>query len=394
MAEAGELKPHPDNAHRSHPEKQLDRYEAVISGNGWRKAVVVSKRSGFIVKGHGAWETARRCGWKIPIELQPYESLAEERRDLIADNRLAQDAITDEQKLAQLLSEMDGEDVALTGYDQNEIDSLLSQLGQNDVDAEPQIDKAAELAEKWKIKRGQIWQLGNHRLMCGDSSESKEVQSLINGGEIAMTFTDPPYNVNYGANPNPRHKIRSIKNDDLGRDFPAFIKKCLEGILQATKGAIYICMSDKEWARMFTILESLGAHWSSTIVWCKDRLVLSPKDYHRRHELIWYGWSKRGNRLPLKDRTKTDVWEIARPSRSDEHPTMKPVALVSEAVRNSSKAGAPVYEPFSGSGTTIIACEQLGRKCRAMEIDPGYVAVAIQRWAAATGRKPKLVGSM
>jgi hypothetical protein len=128
LVDASGLKAHPDNAHRSHPAKQLDKYEAVIRGNGWRKAVVISKRSGFIVKGHGAWLTAQRAGWLIPVEEQDYSSLAEERRDLIADNRLSQEAVTDEQKLAQLLSEMDAPDVELSGYDQDALSDMLATM--------------------------------------------------------------------------------------------------------------------------------------------------------------------------------------------------------------------------------------------------------------------------
>lgn len=250
-------------------------------------------------------------------------------------------------------------------------------------DAEPQIDKAAELNKKWGVVSGDLWQIGEHRLLCGDSTKREDVDLVTDGGKVQMTFTDPPYNVDYGANNNPRHKIRTIENDNLGEDFPAFITLVLSLLLSKTEGAIYICMSDKEWARMFGILESLDAHWSSTIVWVKDQLVLSPKDYHSRHELIWYGWGKHGRRLPLADRTQTDIWECDRPKRSDEHPTMKPVPLVQRAIENSSKSGERVYEPFAGSGTTLVACENLNRKCYAIEISESYCAVILERMKTA-----------
>ena len=253
------------------------------------------------------------------------------------------------------------------------------------------ISKAKELQAKWGTESGQLWKLGEHRLLCGDSTKREDAEKVLEGKQAQMCLTDPPYNVFYGAGSDPRHKIREIQNDNLGGDFPQFLSLVLLIVLQNVSGGIYVFMSDKEFATMFKILEELKAHWSSTIVWVKDQLVLSPKDYHSRHELIWYGWRKDGKRLPLTDRTQTDIWEFPRPKVSEEHPTMKPVDLVAKAVENSSVKNDLVYEPFSGSGTTLIACEQLNRKCRAIEIAPEYVAVTLERWQILTSKTPELI---
>lgn len=208
-----------------------------------------------------------------------------------------------------------------------------------------------------------------------------------------MVFTDPPWNVGYGADieaGNPHgSRPRTILNDFMGTDdFKEFMVSAFRQMNESSKdGAMtYVVMSAQEWGNMMLALAVNDYHWSSTIIWNKDRLVLSRKDYHTKYEPIWYGWKEGSARLkPLEDRQQTDVWDIARPSRSDEHPTMKPVELVTRAVDNSSNRGDLVLDLFGGSGTTLIACEQTDRSCYMMELDPNYVDVIINRWETFTG---------
>jgi len=231
------------------------------------------------------------------------------------------------------------------------------------------------------IVLGDLFEIGEHRLLCGDSTDSDSVAKLMNGEKADMVFTDPPYNVDYGANDNPRHKQRTIKNDKMGvDDWNQFVIGYMNSIFQMTDGNIYISMSDKELGHMQSTFRECGGKWASFIVWVKDRLVLSPKDYHSRHETILYGW-KEGvkDRLRVLDRTQDDVWEIKRPGNSEEHPTMKPIALMERAINNSSKVGWIVGDLFLGSGSTMVASHQLKRKCYGMELDPKYCDVIVRR---------------
>lgn len=208
-----------------------------------------------------------------------------------------------------------------------------------------------------------------------------------------MVFTDPPWNVNYGAvekGNEQGYKPRTIMNDFMGtEEFKQFMTSAFRCMNDASKdGAMtYVVMSAQEWGNLMLALASNNYHWSSTIIWAKDTLVLSRKDYHTQYEPIWYGW-KEGSRLhPLKDRKQSDVWNIPRPKRSEEHPTMKPIELVARALNNSSNRGDIVLDLFGGSGTTLIASEQTERICCMMELDPHYCDVIIQRWENLTSGK-------
>jgi DNA modification methylase len=213
----------------------------------------------------------------------------------------------------------------------------------------------------------------------------------MQGTRASICFTDPPWNVAYGSSHNPKWKTRQITNDDLGKDFPAFCESFCGNIKKATTpgAAVYMVMSAQEWPVIDSTLRDSGFHWSSTIIWAKDSLVLSRKDYHTQYEPIWYGWNGAAARLyPLRDRQQSDLWSIARPRRSDEHPTTKPVALVARALLNSSRARDVVFEPFAGSGSTLVACEQTNRTCYAIELEPRYVDVVCRRFYNLTGISP------
>lgn len=211
-----------------------------------------------------------------------------------------------------------------------------------------------------------------------------------------MVFTDPPYNVDYGNHGNKKwgNRHAAIKNDKLSdSDWLVFQKAWMTTTLEFLDGAIYICMSAKEWATTRQTFVEVGGHWSSDIIWVKDRLVLGRKDYHSRYEAILYGWKEGSNRTWNGGRNQNDVWEIKRPSVNDLHPTMKPVALVAQAIEHASDPDGLIYDPFSGSGTTIIAAEQTSRRAVAMELEPGYVAVTLERFQEQFGVEPKLVHS-
>jgi DNA modification methylase len=299
-----------------------------------------------------------------------------------------------------LANEFQLDDLLDWGFDKGELDlDLWADDAPEDV--EPQIDKADELQEKWNVQVGQVWQLGEHRIICGDSTDGDVVRRLMGEQKAHICWTDPPWNVAYGQSFNNTRtdnpmgwKKRTIANDNLGDKFPEFVEGFVAQIHETLVpgGILYMAMSAQEWGVIMQALTESGFHWSSTIIWAKDTLVVSRKDYHTQYEPIWYGWKDDAARVcVVDDRKQSDLWQIPRPKRSDEHPTMKPVELVERALRNSSKPGDVVFEPFAGSGTDIIACERSGRKCMAIELEPKYIAVSIQRWVDVTGGEPVLL---
>lgn len=239
---------------------------------------------------------------------------------------------------------------------------------------------------KTDIALGDLFQIGEHRLLCGDSTDSDSVAKLMNGELADMVFTDPPWNVNYGAvkEGNPQgYKPRTIMNDSMSTDdFKDFMGSAFAMMaMHSKKGCpTYVVMSAQEWGNLMLSLYENGYHWSSTIIWNKSHLVMSRKDYHTKYEPIWYGWLDGAPRLcPVEDRKQSDVWDVDRPTKSELHPTTKPIALIDIALKNSSKVGNLILELFTGSGSTMVASHQLKRKCFGMEIDPKYCQVIIDR---------------
>jgi|6_EtaG_2_1085325.scaffolds.fasta_scaffold00185_46 DNA modification methylase len=283
----------------------------------------------------------------------------------------------------------------------NEWDSVeLAEWGldvwENIDDKEPEAgliedDEIPEVKES-KVKRGDIWQLGEHRVMCGDATIKADTEALMGGEKADMVFTDPPWNVNYGADDkHPSWKPRTILNDKMGTvDFKEFMSSSFSNMSLISKDGCptYIVMSAQEWGNLMLALKDNQYHWSSTIIWNKDHLVLSRKDYHTKYEPIWYGWKEGATRLcPLKDRKQSDVWDVKRPIRSPLHPTTKPIDLIEIAINNSSIRDSIVLDLFLGSGSTLIAAEKLKRKCYGMELDEKYCDVIIERWEQFTGLK-------
>lgn len=256
-------------------------------------------------------------------------------------------------------------------------------------------DEVPEVPEEPITKPGDLWILGQHRLLCGDSTNTQHVDRLMNKELADLIFTDPPWNVNYGGQTGKTPwKQRTIMNDHMEDDkWDEFVAGfCASFAIASKPGApIYVVMSAQEWPSLQTNLINSGFHWSSTIIWVKDRLVISRKDYHTQYEPIWYGWNEKAARLmQVEDRKQSDVWEVDRPHVSDLHPTTKPIELIARALNNSSRSGNLVLDLFGGSGSTMIACEQTGRRNCSMELDPKYCDVIVKRWENLTGNKAVL----
>jgi DNA modification methylase len=355
------------------------------------KVPIVIDRNNIIVAGHTRYKAAKKLNIKeVPCIVADDLTDEQVKAFRLADNKVAEKAEWDFELLESELDELFDFDMTVFGFEEEE-EEEKPEVHEDDYEIEP-------LAEP-KAKLGDIYKLGNHRLMCGDSTSLEDVGLLMGEDKASMGFTDPPWNVNYGAVKDGNaqgYKPRTILNDFMGtEDFKEFMNKAFASLnfAMADGAMTYVVMSAQEWGNMMLTLAQNNYHWSSTIIWNKDSLVLSRKDYHTKYEPIWYGW-KEGTRLcPLEDRKQSDVWDIPRPKKSEEHPTMKPVELVARAITNSSKKGDVVIDLFGGSGTTLIASEQTDRCCRMMELDPKYVDVIVNRWEQLTGMKAELINA-
>jgi DNA modification methylase len=320
---------------------------------------------------------------------------AQRRALVLADNKLALNAGWDEEMLRIELQdlEVNGFNLDVIGFSQEELETILAgdeetTEGLTDEDAVPETQVAVVTVP------GDVWIMGDHRLLCGDSTQLDVVEKVLAGGLADMVFCDPPYNVNYGATMKDklRGKARAIKNDDLGDDFEQFLRDACVNMLVVTKGAIYVCMSSSEIHTLQKAFREAGGHWSTFVVWAKNTFTMGRSDYQRQYEPILYGWKEGTQHFWCGARDQGDVWFIKKPHVNDLHPTMKPVELVERAIRNSSKGRDTVLDPFGGSGTTLIACEKSGRQARLIELEPKYCDVIIRRYQKFSGKEALLDG--
>jgi DNA modification methylase len=317
-------------------------------------------------------------------------SPTQRRALVIADNRIAENAGWDDAMLRIEIAALqdDDFDVSLTGFDADALAELMAG-DEPDGDGETDDDAVPEVSETPISRPGDVWLLGGHRLLCGDSTVAASYQQLLEGEQVDMVFTDPPYNVNYAntAKDKMRGKNRVILNDNLGDGFYDFLLAALTPTIASCRGAIYVAMSSSELDVLQSAFREAGGKWSTFVIWAKNTFTLGRSDYQRQYEPILYGWPEGATRHWCGDRDQSDVWQIKKPHKNDLHPTMKPVELVERAIRNSSRLGNLVFDPFGGSGTTLIAAEKSGRVARLIELDPKYVDVIVRRWQEWTGKQ-------
>lgn len=380
-----ELASDPANV-RKHNEKNLDAIKASPTRFGQQKPIVIDK-SGVVRAGNGTLAAAKALGWAeidcVETELEGAEATAY----AIADNRTAELAEWDEAALTAVLQSLEHEDAALleaAGFDQRELDKLMAQNAGEVIE-----DEAPEPPADPVTKPGDLWLLGEHRLLCGDSTKAEDVARAMDGQKAALCLTDPPYGVDYVGKTKDALPVRNDGRDTL---LPLLTASLGLVVTQTRPGACWYVAAPAgpQFYDFATVLRDLGV-WRQTLVWAKQSLVMGHSDYHYQHESIFYGWTPGASHKPPPDRKQTTMWSFDRPTASREHPTMKPVALFARAVENSSTVGSLVIDPFLGSGTTLIAAEQLGRKCYGLEIDPGYCDVIVARWEKLTGKKAQRV---
>jgi DNA modification methylase len=365
---------------------------ASLAEFGWRQPIVVDEQM-VIVAGHTRYLAAKRLGMaQVPVHVARGLSPAQLKAYRLMDNRSHENAEWDDRLLKLELQDLKLEDfdLQLTGFDEQELDKLLADALSGTDDA----DQAPEVPVNPVSKPGDLWLCGEHRVLCGDATVLSDVERLL-GGELAdMCFTDPPYNVNYAnsAKDKQRGKHRPILNDALGESFGALLYDACVNILTVTKGAAYICMSSSELDTLQKAFRDAGGKWSTFIIWAKNTFTLGRADYQRQYEPILYGWRDGAEHFWCGARDQGDVWFFDKPAKNDLHPTMKPVALVERAIRNSSKSRDIILDPFGGSGTTMIGADRAGRRARLSELDPRYVDVIVRRWQDACGGRALLDG--
>ena len=390
-----ELRPDPANPRRI-SDQELEILTRSIREFGLIDPIIARREDKMVIGGHQRLLAARKLGYKtVPVVL--VDLTADQAHLLnIALNKIS--GSFDQELLARLLGELKQVpeiDLSLSGFGDEELKKLLKSLDAREKKERIEsfdLDGAIKAAQSSPVaKLGDIWLLGEHRLACNDSTDREATQRLMGQSKATMTFTDPPYNVNYGETMKDKLRKNSnkIANDNLGDAFEPFLEKACKNILDFTDGAVYICMSSSELHTLQKAFIAAGGHWSTFIIWAKNTFTIGRSDYQRQYEPILYGWMEGVTHYWCKDRDQGDVWQVDKPSSSPLHPTMKPLALIERAIQNSSQSGDKVLDTFLGSGSTLIACERTGRICYGMELEPLYVDIARMRWEAFTGEKAK-----
>ena len=379
------LVPYAKNS-RTHSEDQIAQLAASIKEWGFTSAILVDEDGG-IIAGHGRVMAARKLGLaSLPVMVAAGWSEAQKRAYVIADNKLALNAGWDNELLALELAELDGLgfDVELTGFSDEEIKALMPvEVTEGLTDP----DDAPAVQENPVTVPGDVWVMGKHRLLCGDSTSVDDLAKLTQGSLVDMWLTDPPYNVAYEGGT--KEKL-TIKNDSMGDDqFRQFLRDAYTAADTVMKpGAVfYIWHADSEGYNFRGAAKDAGWTVRQCLIWKKSSMVLGRQDYQWKHEPCLYGWKDGAGHLWAADRKQTTILEFDKPARNGEHPTMKPVALFEYQLLNNTKGGDIVLDSFGGSGTTLIAAEKNGRTAMIMELDPRYCDVIVKRWQEFTGKQ-------
>lgn len=380
LAEVNDLIPYIRNA-RTHSESQVNQIAASIKEFGFLSPILIAEDN-TILAGHGRLAAARKLGLKqVPCVKESHLTETQRRAYIIADNKLSLNAGWDEDMLAIELSELQGADFDLDilGFGESELASIF----EDDKEVEDDdFDVEEELAKSPFTKAGDIWTLGRHRLICGDSTKEEIYNRLMDGKKANLVVTDPPYNVNYEGS------AGKIKNDNMDTDkFYNFLLDTFSNMekVMADDASIYVFHADTEGLNFRKAFNDAGFYLSGCCIWKKPSLVLGRSPYQWQHEPCLYGWKKKGKHLWYSGRKETTIWEFEKTKKNADHPTMKPIPLLAYPINNSSMSNTLILDPFGGSGSTLIACEQTDRSCYTIELDEKFCDVIIKRYIEQAG---------
>ncbi|MCH3999377.1 MAG: site-specific DNA-methyltransferase [Lachnospiraceae bacterium] len=377
------LVPYARNA-RTHSKEQIAQLRASLREFGFVSPAVIDSKYNILV-GHGRVQAAREEGYKtVPCVFAENLTDAQKRAYILADNQLALNAGWDEEMLSVELSDLKDEsfDLSLLGFDEKDLEKLMA--GPDDGGAQDDdFDLSAALEKASFVEKGDLWTVGKHRLLCGDATSPEDVERLMGGKTANLILTDPPYGVSFKASDG-----LTIENDSLkGDEFYKFLLSAFTNMAAHLEkgGAAYVFHADTEGLNFRKAFIDAGFHLAGVCIWVKNSLVLGRSDYQWQHEPILYGFLQNGKHSWYAGRSETTIWNFNKPKRNKDHPTSKPLDLLSYPIKNSSQENAIVLDTFGGSGSTMMACEQMNRICYMSELDPKYASVILRRYVEDTG---------
>ena len=374
------LVPYVNNA-RTHSTEQIKKLRSSLREFGFINPVIIDRDYG-VIAGHGRILAAKEEGIKeVPCVFADHLTEAQKKAYIIADNRMAMDAGWDEELLRVEIEALQGMDFdpLLTGFDEKELAALFddgAEAKDDDFDVDEELEKPVF------SKTGDVWTLGRHRLVCGDSTKTETYETLMQGKKANLVVTDPPYNVNYEGS------AGKIKNDNMAAEkFYQFLLDAFTNMekVMAEDASIYVFHADTEGLNFRRAFTDAGFYLSGCCIWKKPSLVLGRSPYQWQHEPVLYGWKKNGKHQWYSDRKQTTIWEFEKPRKNADHPTMKPIPLLAYPITNSSMSNTLILDPFGGSGSTLIACEQTDRSCCTIELDEKYCDVIVKRYVELKG---------
>ena len=374
------LVPYINNA-RTHSPEQIKKLRSSLREFGFINPVIIDRDYG-VIAGHGRILAAKEEGIKeVPCVFADHLTEAQKKAYIIADNRMAMDAGWDEELLRVEIEALQGMDFdpLLTGFDEKELAALFddgAEAKDDDFDVDEELEKPVF------SKTGDVWTLGRHRLVCGDSTKAETYETLMQGKKANLVVTDPPYNVNYEGS------AGKIKNDNMAAEkFYKFLLDAFTNMekVMAEDASIYVFHADTEGLNFRRAFTDAGFYLSGCCIWKKPSLVLGRSPYQWQHEPVLYGWKKNGKHQWYSDRKQTTIWEFEKPRKNADHPTMKPIPLLAYPITNSSMSNTLILDPFGGSGSTLIACEQTDRSCCTIELDEKYCDVIVKRYVELKG---------
>nr|DAW29171.1 MAG TPA: adenine specific DNA methyltransferase [Caudoviricetes sp.] len=382
LVDIAKLIPYINNA-RTHSPKQVTKLRASLREFGFVNPVIIDADYN-VIAGHGRLMAAKEEGiQEIPCVFVDYLTDAQKKAYILADNRMAMDAGWDEELLRVEIEALQGEnfDVSLTGFSDDDLADLFagdskSDAKDDDFDLNDALEKAAF------VEKGDIWSVGRHRLMCGDATKAEDVATLMDGKKANLLMTDPPYGVSFKSSDGLTIQNDSIKGDDFYQFLLAAFKNIVDNM--ESGGAAYVFHADTEGLNFRRAFQDAGFHLAGCCIWVKNSLVLGRSDYQWQHEPVLYGFLQNGKHKWFSDRSQTTVWNFDKPKKNKNHPTSKPLDLLGYPIGNSSQANAIVVDTFGGSGSTLMACEQMNRICYTMELDEKYASVILRRYVEDT----------